>query len=96
MPLPLLALPDSSMENPPTNRERPSRSLPPPGSARQFHLFNECPMSEIVVSHLLILRLLAILTNRRNQDAPPVERISSTTAFAPLNKGSTVVITSRR
>src|SRR6266513_6274045 len=53
-------------------------------------------MSEIVVSHLSILRLLAFLTNRRNQNAPPVERISSTTAFAPLNNGSTVVIMSRK
>ena len=53
-------------------------------------------MSEIGVSHLSILRLLAVLTNRRNQNAPPVERISSTTAFAPLNNGSTVVIISRK
>src|SRR5207245_6600322 len=28
-------------------------------------------MSEIVVSHLSILRRLAVLTNRRNQNAPP-------------------------
>ena len=52
--------------------------------------------TEIVVSHLLILRRLAHLTNRRNQNALPVERISSTTAFAPLNNGSTVVIMSRK
>ena len=43
-----------------------------------------------------VLRLLVVLTNRRNQNAPPVERISSTTAFAPLNNGSTVVIMSRK
>ena len=53
-------------------------------------------MFEIVVSHLSILRVLAFLTNRRNQNAPLVERISSTTAFAPLNNGSTVVIMSRK
>ena len=41
-------------------------------------------------------KTLAILTNRRNQNAPPVERISSTTAFAPLNNGSAVVIMSRK
>ena len=35
---------------------------------------------------------LAVLTNRWNQNVPPVERISFTTAFAPLNNGSTVVI----
>ena len=52
--------------------------------------------TEIVVSHLSILRLLAFLTNRRNQNATPVERISSTTAFAPLNNGSMVVIMSRK
>ncbi|HWX15387.1 MAG TPA: hypothetical protein VNY07_02260, partial [Chthoniobacterales bacterium] len=43
-----------------------------------------------------ILRLLAVLTNRRNQNAPPVERINSTTAFAPLNNGNAVVIMSRK
>jgi hypothetical protein len=41
-------------------------------------------------------RLLAFLTNRRNQNAPPAEQINSTTAFAPLNNGSTVVIMSRK
>jgi hypothetical protein len=53
-------------------------------------------MSETVVSRLSILRLLAFLTNRRNQNAPPVERINFTTALAPLNNGSTVVIMSRK
>jgi len=43
-----------------------------------------------------ILRLLAFLTNRRNQNAPPVERINSTTAFAPLNNVNAVVILSRK
>jgi hypothetical protein len=60
-----------------------------------------CPCSfqchvEIVVSHLSVLRLLALLTNRRNQNATPVERMRSTMAFAPLNNGSTVVIMSRK
>jgi len=41
-------------------------------------------------------KIMAVLTNRRNQNALPVERISSTTAFAPLNNGSTVVIMSRK
>src|SRR5438067_13347526 len=72
MPLPLLALLDSSMENPPTSCERPSPLLPPPGSTRQVHLFNECRISEIVVSHLLIPRLLVVLTNRQNQNALPL------------------------
>ena len=40
-------------------------------------------MSEIVVSHLSILRLLAFLTNRRNQNAHPVERISRSSGSAP-------------
>jgi hypothetical protein len=52
--------------------------------------------TEIVVSHLSILGRLAHLTNRRNQNAVPVERINSMTAFAPLNNGSTVVIMSRK
>jgi len=71
-----------------------------PQTTNETHPFSRITLrasrTEIVVSHLSILRRLAHLTNRRNQNAVPVERISSTTAFAPLNNGSTVVIMSRK
>jgi hypothetical protein len=41
-------------------------------------------------------KTFGVPTNRRNQNAPPVQRINPTTAFAPLNNGNTVVIMSRK
>ena len=66
-------------------------------------LVDKCPMVLTALSNVRNRRQPAIdpetsggLTNRRNQNARPDERISSTTAFAPLNNGSTVVIMSRK